>query len=251
MNVLKLLLPFLLLASSTYSQITSALNPGVGESIGYMYVKADTLKPRAPSQPFYQFTVFDSVPTSLDYVAPASTPFDDSINDPSKNLSVQVGSAFSYYHTDANEWAAVGYASENFGVTYSNHLPLFRYPIDSGTSYSDSATAIFNNAGIEVHRTAKISAVADADATVVVVDSTLNFTPISGPCLRLHVTESYNDDTYVNGIFYKTYRTTVESFYWIMKDPNIIGFSLQTISFNDLADPANNTSRTVARYNEQ
>lgn len=246
---------FLLLAGVLWpsvfcsAQITigSGLTPLPGETLTYTFVEADTITPQSAGQDFYPYIVNDSGTAKFTYKAPSSTPFNDSITSGAKNLSLQNKDAFSYYSSEADGWSAVGYASDLFVVNYDKPLPLFRYPLELGVTYSDSTSAIFLNAGTEVRRNAKVQTTVDADGFLQVTD-TLQNTKVSGSCIRVEVVETYRDDTYLNGLFYKSYVLTLTSYYWISNDPEEIIFIHQTISVEDLAEPANNTSRTLARY---
>jgi hypothetical protein len=249
-----LLCPFLLLQLASppaLSQLTigSGLTPVPGETLNYTFVEADTITPQSPGQDFYPYVVNDSGAAKFTYLTPASTPLDDSITNTAKNLSLQNQDAFSYYSSEASAWSAVGYASALFVVNYEKPLPLFRYPLELGITYSDSTTAVFFNAGVEVRRSAKVETTVDADGFLQVTD-TLQNTKVSGSCIRVEVIETYRDDHYLNGLFYQTYVTSIASYYWISNDPEEIIFIHQTITVEDVAEPANNTSRTLARYHK-
>jgi hypothetical protein len=254
LSLITLLLSF---AAPASAQITGNFIPTEGETINYRYVQRASLDPGGPDQEFYFFEVNDSAVSKFTYTDPASTPFDTAFTIASRNLSIRLGDSYAYYDAGAADgWNIIGYAADNMALEYDQPLTLFPLTMDYSTSahqiVSDSATSIYYNDGLEVHRRAVITSEVDADGFLSV--SLQGYDPfIQGECVRTTTTELYSDSTFVNGIFFRHYETEVVSHYWISvavpyQVNEEILFIYQTITFKDFSDPSNNTGRTLVRY---
>ena len=241
------------------AQLFGSFIPQPGQTINYTFVEKDTLTPGASDLPFYPFTVVDSAVAKYTYLEPSSTPYDTGFTQP-RNLSLNLDERYVYYSADsATGWNVTGYGSEILLLEYSDPLALFTLPLVYDAAdhqlFSDLATSIYFHGGIETHRTAEVTGEVDAEGLLQVIDQD-TIEVIDETCLRIKILETYHDDTYVNGEFFRSYETTVESYYWIAEEsgggelPEEIRFIYQTISFSDFNEPVNNSSRTYVRYNQ-
>lgn len=224
--------------------ITSDLNPVIDTIPTYEYVTINSRSTSFYNELQWNFDVSDSAQKTFEYTSALDTPFEDSAATTDANIALIVGSGKTYYSNDADAWRITAYASKDFFIKYNHSLVLFNYPLELGDVFSDSATSVYLNAGLETHRNALITSVVDSAGLLFLSNGDNS---LSGNCIKIHVVEKYTDDVYVNGIFNRQYITIIDSDYWLMEDPMVQGLVLQSMKFTDVSKPSNNRTRSFTR----
>ncbi|MBC8046087.1 MAG: hypothetical protein H7Y00_04780 [Fimbriimonadaceae bacterium] len=226
-----------------YAQITSTFTPSAGDIYPYEFINVNGYDEETTDYT----DATDSVSKYEYYISPAGTPYEASF--PSANLCLQENGVYIYYNTDSIHWALLGYGSDDYVLQYDNALDLFRYPIyiTSDTStFTDSAKAIYMYSSSEIHRNGSFTFSTNTSANLNIPIEEFDIS-----CRRIDILEQYIDSVFIDGVFDKTYLTTVNNYYWIAVDDddppfyNNSAVKLKTLTFDD---GESLTSSTTIRY---
>lgn len=173
----------------------------------------------------------NSASTTINYVAPSSTPYGSSF--PSATMATSDGSGmYGYYTTSSSALNLAGVANSQTTLPYSNSELISQYPFAYSNTVTDAFYSSYTSNSIPAIRSGNVTITADGAGTLILPSG-------SYPVLRVKVVQLFQDS--IIG-FYNAYYNFV-SYYWYSASQKFPLLTYNVLTTTVFSTP--NTARAV------